>query len=332
METVTEDDAEEDGIQWTFSVEDVEASAGVTEAFADDAAYNVAPGKSTKSDKVPMASLLVRTVHKHLNGKPLIILWDSGLSLTWISSHCLPKGCIPARAEKLSSNTLVGQMSSDTQVTLENLVLPEFFKTRVVEKATARVFHADCRYDVIGGRDLMNSLGLVLNFHDQKMTWDDCHVPMREFPTSRVSKEKAGVHPVKEPSPAEILYLDAMEADLFDDDTLPTCDLTELSDDDYLNDDWDDQSDTGNDHAVDHNNNVEEEHDGLAANTIKESKYEEADLEKICRESTHLSQVQLNELLEVLQRYPKLFDNTLGRYPEQIHLDLKDDAKPYCQT
>ena len=91
VETVTAEEDEMDGLEWTFDIDKVEEHSTAAEAFV-----NVAPNKKHKNDKVPMASLLVRTVHKHLNGRPLIILWDSGSSLMWINSHCLPKGCIPA--------------------------------------------------------------------------------------------------------------------------------------------------------------------------------------------------------------------------------------------
>ena len=68
-----------------------------------------------------------------------------------------------------------------------------------------------------------------------------------------------------------------------------------------------------------------------AADTINVSKYEAANIDKVVKSCTHLSQVEQNKLREVLQRYPKLFDNHLGTYPdEKIHLDLKPDAIPHC--
>ena len=55
-------------------------------------------------------------------------------------------------------------------------------------------------------------------------------------------------------------------------------------------------------------------------------------MRKICHSCTHLSLVQQNELLEVLEKYPVLFNTNHGVYPdEKIHLDLKDDAVPFCQ-
>ena len=65
--------------------------------------------------------------------------------------------------------------------------------------------------------------------------------------------------------------------------------------------------------------------------TIKESKYESADIDKVVRGCSHLSQNQQNDLRNVLEQHPILFNNELKTYPdEQIHLDLKEGAIPHC--
>ena len=105
-------------------------------------------------------------------------------------------------------------MESNLSVTMERLVFPEFFKTRVIDKLEAKVFHTDCRYDAIIGRDMLDEMGLILDFKNTKMSWDDCHVPMRPFPSSSNKKLPYGAKP--DPSPAEQLWYDALEADLED--------------------------------------------------------------------------------------------------------------------
>ena len=141
-------------------------------------------------------------------------------------------------------------------------------------------------------------------------------MPMKVFNSG--VRPKAGI---PEPTVAEQLFLNLLEADLKDDDTLPTCDMTD--DDCSLNDEF--GSDYGNDYIDDPKL--------YATNTsINESKYETANIDKVVRACTHLDQTQQNNLREVLDCYPKLFDNELGTYPdEQIHLDLRDDAVPHCQ-
>ena len=268
-----------------------------------------------------MALCMVGTMMKHAVRKPLVVLFDTGSSHTWWNIKAIPGGVVPRKVDHGSSSTLAGPMQSNLEITLEDITFPEFFKTQHIGKVEARVFTAECRYDAIIGRDLLREIGLNLDFKNNKMTWDDCHVPMKVF-----TRELNNPYGIKEPSVAEQLFLDLMEADLEDDATLPTCDTTHLSDDDYsLNDEF--YSDHGDDQAFD-------DDDVYAADSqdIKESKYEIADIDKVVRSCTHLDQTQQNDLREVLDRYPTLFNNELGTYPdEKIHLDLKEGAVPHCQ-
>ena len=264
-----------------------------------------------------MALCMVGSMMKKSYAKPLVVLFDSGSSHTWWNVKSIPGGAVPRKVEATNSSTLAGDLKSSLEVTIEDLIFPEFFRTRRLGKIKARVFNAECRYDAIIGRDVLRDLGLKLDFENNKMTWDDCHVPMKAF-NSFDTKSRNGI---PEPTVAEQLYLNMIEADLEDDNTAPTCDMTECDDDDYsLNDE--DDSDIGNDHA-----------DGdVYVSELGESKYEAADIDKVVRSCTHLDQTQQNDLRETLEKYPKLFDNELGTYPdEKIHLDLKEGAVPHCQ-
>ena len=63
---------------------------------------------------------------------------------------------------------------------------------------------------------------------------------------------------------------------------------------------------------------------------ILDAKYEKADLEKICAESTHLSDTERETLLKVLRKHEKLFDGTLGYWKGKPYdIELKPDATPY---
>ena len=207
------------------------------------------------------------------------------------------------------------------EIKLENVTFPEFFETRKVGKMTARLFAAECQYDAIIGRDILNELGLILDFKTQKISWDYCHVPMRPFPSTETKKTVPGQRP--EPTPAERLHLDILEAELEDNNTLTTYDLTETNENDFPNDEFYEDSEQRNDH----NEMYQAE-----KKQINVSKYETADNDEIVRGCSHLNQVQQNGLRNVLSKYPKLFDNELGTYPdERIHLDLKDGVVPHCQ-
>ena len=284
--------------------------------------YEVATDETKRNiyqDEIPMALCMVNTVSKQMSHKPCVVLFDSGSSHTWWNQKSLPPGCVPRKVAASSSSTLAGDMKSNLEVDLEDITFPEFFKTRRLCKIEARVFTADCRYDAIIGRDVLRDIGLKMDFKDNKMTWDECHVPMKVFDTNL-----SNPYGLKEPTRAEQLYLDMLEADIEDDATLPTCDMTDCD----LDDDWD-ESEYGNDHAMEDAGDTYAAEDGVGINV---SKYETADIDKVVRSCSHLDQTQQNDLRAVLEKYPKLFDNKLGTYPdEKIHLDLKPGAIPHCQ-
>lgn len=64
---------------------------------------------------------------------------------------------------------------------------------------------------------------------------------------------------------------------------------------------------------------------------ILDAKYEAADLPKVVEENCpHLSQAEKKALLEVLLKYESMFQGTLGEWKgEEVHFDLKPDAKPF---
>ena len=58
--------------------------------------------------------------------------------------------------------------------------------------------------------------------------------------------------------------------------------------------------------------------------------YEATELEEVCWKCTHLSLTQQNELLEVLSKFPMLFNGELKKYSHfQVHLELQANAIPY---
>jgi hypothetical protein len=249
------------------------------------------------TDEVPMALCMVGAMMKHVVRKPLVVLFDSGSSHTWWNIKSIPGGVVPRKVDSSSSSTLAGPMQSNLEVTVEDVTFPEFFKTRQIGKVEAWVFTAECRYDAIIGRDLVRELWMNLDFKNNKMTLDDCHVPMKVF-----NWELKNPYGIKEPNVAEQLFLDLLEADLEDDDTYPTCDTTHLSDNDYsLNDEF--FSDHGDDQIMDDDVYAPDSKD------INVSKYETTDIDKVVRTCTHLDQTQQNDLCTVLKHYPKLFDN-----------------------
>ena len=157
-------------------------------------------------------------------------------------------------------------------------MFPEFFWTRRLLEVEARVFHTPCWYDAILGGELLKEMGIVLNFNTGKMQWDESIVTMKLYPTKQDPLE---------PSFAEQLFLNALEADLQDDDSLHTCHLTDDEEEDFPDDEEETFSDRGNDHAVDKD---------LYSFSINISKYETADIKQVVRSCTYLLQEHQNQL------------------------------------
>ena len=63
---------------------------------------------------------------------------------------------------------------------------------------------------------------------------------------------------------------------------------------------------------------------------MTETKYSPADLKAEVSKSSHLTQSEQHQLLQLLQRYESLFDGTLGEWKTSpVHLELKEGATPY---
>ena len=81
----------------------------------------------------------------------------------------------------VTNQTLAGNDIANEEVKLHDILLPEFHKTRCLQTLTAKVFDNRCSYDMILGQNLMNELGIVLDFNSKSMAWDGSTVAMREY-------------------------------------------------------------------------------------------------------------------------------------------------------
>ena len=81
----------------------------------------------------------------------------------------------------VTNQTLAGNFTANEEVKLQGVLLPKFHKTRHLQTLMAKIFDWGCRYDMILGRNLMNELGIVLNFDDKSITWDGSTVDMRAY-------------------------------------------------------------------------------------------------------------------------------------------------------
>ena len=112
----------------------------------------------------------------------MLCLLDSGTTGCWISRKKLPPAIHTNKIPAVTNHTLASSFTADESIILKNVLLPEFHRTRPLDTLQAKIFDQTCCYDMILGRDLMNDLGIVLNFDSKSMEWDKSVVAMREHP------------------------------------------------------------------------------------------------------------------------------------------------------
>ena len=227
---------------------------------------------------------------------PLLCLLDSGATGCWISKKKLPSTIRTNKIPVITNQTLAGNFTTNESVILKNVLLPEFHRTRRLDTLEAKIFDQTCRYDMILGRNLMNDLGIVLNFDLKSMEWDKAIVAMREHPINTSTT-----------SFATNLLLDAIDDGLDNNDS--TFVLDQLSDLHY-------QANNANP-------------DGYKSKTIATSLYEPANLQDIVHKCTYLLPQQRQQLYELLQQFHKLFDGQLKTFKgPPVHLQLVENPKP----
>jgi TusA-related sulfurtransferase len=267
-------------------------------------------------DLIPMSMLIASSIQQNGVAKPLLVLFDSGTNSNWIRRGALPKGVNGKLVANKTGSTLAGNFESNLEVEFKEVMLPECYRTRAIDGFKAMVFNADCRYDMILGRDFLSIIGMMVDWKDHVMTWDEATVPMKIYPTRRPNATN------QEPTVAEEMLLELMEADLEDDDEIFNSYVEEedLSEHDI-------EPETAFLTEEEERKAVEE---GYKSKVILPSHYKKVDVHDVVQTCTHLPLHHQNDLAHILEQYTTLFDGKLKVYKGQkIHLELKEGAVPY---
>ena len=231
-----------------------------------------------------------------INQPPMLCLLDSGATGCWISREKLPSMIRTNKIPAIINQTLAGNFTANESVMLKNVLLPEFHRTHRLDTLQAKIFDQTCRYDMILGHDLMNDLGIVLNFESKSMEWDKAIVAMREHPKNASNT-----------SFATNLLLEAIDGGLDNNDS--TFVLDEPSDLHYQA------------------NNANPE--GYKSRTISTSLYKPADLQDIVHKCNYLLPHQQQQLYQMLQKFQNLFDSQLKTFKgPPVHLQLIENPMP----
>jgi len=68
-----------------------------------------------------------------------------------------------------------------SQKTKLQFMLPELSETKLIKWKMHVVESTTMNYDIINGRDILEELGIVINFKTKQITWDEVSVPMRSI-------------------------------------------------------------------------------------------------------------------------------------------------------
>ena len=135
--------------------------------------------KRPRLDLTPIIFINAKHIQQqHLN-RPLVALLDSGSTGTMINRASFPYGVITSRETPKTTVTTNGTFNSCEQVQITSCKCPEF-GSRSIPDIKADVFDSHCCFDMIIGRDLLEPIGIKLDFGNDTVQWIDHTIPMKQ--------------------------------------------------------------------------------------------------------------------------------------------------------
>jgi len=113
--------------------------------------------------------------------KDCTVLLDSGASGSIVSKQIVKKLRL-TKESKCIWNTAAGPMETSKKTKLQ-FMLPELSETKLIEWKMHVMESTTMNYDIIIDRDILEELGIVINFKTKQITWDEVSVPMRSMNT-----------------------------------------------------------------------------------------------------------------------------------------------------
>ena len=150
--------------------------------------------RSPKTD----LSLIVYTTANKIGGKlptrPMIVLLDSGSSHAMMKQTSLPHGAISAIGKPKQTTTTNGVFSTTTSVDIQQLKFPKF-GNQCIKQVKADVFHSPtCQYNIIAGRDILDLMGVKIDFKLHVILWMGRDIPMKSASNTATSSPIEQLH------------------------------------------------------------------------------------------------------------------------------------------
>ena len=107
------------------------------------------------------------------------MLLDSGASGSIVSKTIAKKLRLTNEAQCVW-NTAAGLLVTNKKTKLQ-FMLPELSETKLIEWKMHVLNDDAMNYDIIIGRDILEELGIIIDFKNKQITWDEISTPMRSL-------------------------------------------------------------------------------------------------------------------------------------------------------
>jgi RNase H-like domain found in reverse transcriptase/Reverse transcriptase (RNA-dependent DNA polymerase)/Integrase zinc binding domain/Retroviral aspartyl protease len=135
------------------------------------------PQKRIKLSQVtPMLYGLLQDHENKALSTKIKILFDSGASKSIINDQLIPQNKLKRHQQSTVWTTVAGKFETCATAVVA-FKIPVLHESRVIQSDMHVVPHMG-KYDIIIGRDLLQDLGIILNFKDKTIQWEHGSVPM----------------------------------------------------------------------------------------------------------------------------------------------------------
>ena len=135
--------------------------------------------ETSEFSTITLAYLYRKAKSKKKKTNALRVLCDTGCSKTIIRSPFIKDMKVTA-GNSIEWSTKTGTFNTNKQCEI-TFTMPQFHKDRDITWTVCvdENKEAQPRYDMILGRDLMHELGMIFDFKEGKMTWDNSWINMQ---------------------------------------------------------------------------------------------------------------------------------------------------------
>jgi len=130
---------------------------------------------------VTLAGIRGGKKNREIVRRDLRVLLDSGSSHSMASTRCTKGVKLTSLKKSRSFATAGGDFKIENEATL-NFNLSEFSESKLINWTFSVYRDSEALgYDMVIGRDLLDNLGVIMDFKKSSVNWEGIEIPMRDF-------------------------------------------------------------------------------------------------------------------------------------------------------